>query len=250
MEEKQVKVKSLQKAIQLLSCFTIETPKLGVSELAQKTGLLKSSVHNMLTTLETCSMIERTSDGKYTLGVRCLCLGNVYRMTRDSNKLIRTALRELSEITGETVNLAVCREQDVIYLENICTKASHLTLDYSGETAPLYCTGVGKSILAYLPRHQQEAVLSSKLIPFTQNTITDPAELSRELKLIRERGYAIDRAEHEYDIACVAMAILNEFGLPVASVSISGLEAHFTEEKIKEFCKYLTKTAELVRMYL
>ena len=97
---------------------------------------------------------------------------------------------------------------------------------------------------------RQEAVLSSKLIPFTQNTITDPAELSRELKLIRERGYAIDRAEHEYDIACVAMAILNEFGLPVASVSISGLEAHFTEEKIKEFCKYLTKTAELVRMYL
>ena len=98
--EKQVKIKSLQKAIHLLSCFTVEEPKLGVSELAKRTGLLKSSVHNMLTTLEACSMIERTSDGKYTLGVRCLCLGSVYRMTRDSNKLIRTALTELSEITG------------------------------------------------------------------------------------------------------------------------------------------------------
>ncbi len=250
MEEKQVKVKSLQKAIQLLSCFTIEEPKLGVSELAKRTGLLKSTVHNMLSTLETCAMIERTSDGKYTLGVRCLCLGSVYRMTRDSNKLIRTALNELSEITGETVNLAVCRGQDVIYLENICPKASHITLDYSGETAPLYCTGVGKSILAHLPKMQQEEVLKSKLIPFTQNTITNPEELSSELALIRERGYAVDRAEHEYDIACVAMAILNEFGVPVASVSVSGLEAHFTEEKIKEFCKYLAKTAELVRMYL
>lgn len=248
--EKQVKIKSLQKAIQLLSCFTVDEPKLGVTELASRTGLLKSSVHNMLTTLETCSMIERTPDGKYTLGVRCLCLGSVYRMTRDSNKLIRTALNELSEITGETVNLAVCREQDVIYLENICAKASHLTLDYSGSTAPLYCTGVGKSILAYLPRQQQEQVLNSKLIPFTQNTITDPEELSRELTLIRERGYAIDRAEHEYDIACVAMAVLNEYGVPVAAVSVSGLEAHFTEEKIEEFCKYLTKTTELVRMYL
>lgn len=248
--DKQVKIKSVQKAVQLLSCFTVEEPKLGVSELAKRTGELKSTVHNMLSTLETCSMIERTSDGKYTLGVRCLCLGSIYRMTRDSNKLIRSALNELSEITGETVNLAVCREQDVIYLENICAKASHLTLDYSGETAPLYCTGVGKSILAYLPRHQQDEVLKSKLIPFTQNTITDPEELAKELVLIRERGYAVDRAEHEYDIACVAMAILNEFGVPVASVSVSGLEAHFTEEKIEEFCKYLTKTAELVRMYL
>ena len=248
--DKQVKVKSLQKAIQLLSCFTVDEPKLGVSELAKKTGLCKSSVHNMLSTLETCSMSERTSDGKYALGVRCLCLGSIYRMTRDSNKLIRTALGELSEITGETVNLAVCREQDVIYLENICARASHLTLDYSGSTAPLYCTGVGKSILAYLPRHQQEKVLKSKLVPFTQNTITDPQELSRELALIRERGYAIDRAEHEYDIACVAIAILNEFDIPVAAVSVSGLEAHFTEAKIEEFCKYLRKTAELVQMYL
>ncbi len=248
--EKQVKIKSLQKAIQLLSCFTVDEPKLGVTELANKTGELKSTVHNMLSTLEVCSMIERTPDGKYMLGVRCLCLGSVYRMTRDSNKLIRTALNELSEITGETVNMAVCREHDVIYLENICAKASHLTLDYSGSTAPLYCTGVGKSILAYLPRHQQEEVLRSKLVPFTQNTITDPEELARELALTRERGYAIDRAEHEHDIACVAMAVLNEYGIPVASVSVSGLEAHFTEEKIEEFCKYLTKTAELVRMYL
>lgn len=248
--EKQVKIKSLQKAIHLLSCFTVEEPKLGVSELAKRTGLLKSSVHNMLTTLEACSMIERTSDGKYTLGVRCLCLGSVYRMTRDSNKLIRTALTELSEITGETVNLAVCRDQDVIYLDNIRVRASHLTLDYSGETAPLYCTGVGKSILAYLPRQRQEQVLNSKLVPYTQYTITDPEELARELVLIRERGYAVDRGEHEYDIACVAMPILNEFGAPVASVSVSGLEAHFTEEKIEEFCKYLRKTAERVRMYL
>ncbi len=109
---------------------------------------------------------------------------------------------------------------------------------------------VGKSILAFLPRQRQDHVLNSKLVPYTQYTITDPEELSRELALIRERGYAVDRGEHEYDIACVAMPILNEFGAPVASVSVSGLEAHFTEEKIEEFCKYLRKTAERVRMYL
>ena len=206
----------------------------------------------MLTTLEACAMIERTSDGKYTLGVRCLCLGSVYRMTRDSNKLIRTALTELAEITGETVNLAVCRDQDVIYLDNIRAKASHLTLDYSGETAPLYCTGVGKSILAFLPRSRQEQVLSGKMVPYTQHTITDPEELARELALIRERGYAIDRAEHEYDIACVAVPILNEFGAPIAAVSVSGLDAHFSEEKIGEFCKYLKlriSYREVMRVY-
>jgi DNA-binding IclR family transcriptional regulator len=123
-------------------------------------------------------------------------------------------------------------------------------LDYSGETAPLYCTRVGKSILAFLPRSRQEQVLGGKMVPYTQHTITDPEELARELALIRERGYAIDRAEHEYDIACVAVPILNEFGAPIAAVSVSGLDAHFSEEKIGEFCKYLKRTTERVQMYL
>ena len=246
--EEQVKVKSLQKAITLLSCFTMQNPKLGISELAKRTGFLKSSVHN--TTLEACSMIERTPDGKYMLGIRCLCLGSIYRMTRDSNDQIRLALMELSTMTGETVNLAVCRDQSVIYLDNIRAKASHLMLDYVGETAPLYCTGVGKSILAFLPHQQQEKELSSELIAYTQHTITSPEELRAELDRIRQVGYAVDRGEHEYDIACVAVPILNEYKMPIAAVSVSGLKQYITEERILEFHKYLVKTADRIRMFL
>ena len=248
--EKPVKVKSLQKAMALLDCFTVREPKLGITELARRTGLLKSSVHNMITTLEACSMIERTADGKYTLGVRCLCLGSVYRMTRDSSHHIRSALTELSALTGETVNLAVCRERNVIYLENIRARASHLALDYVGETAPLYCTGVGKAILAFLPHRQQEAVLAGELKAYTQNTVTDPEALRAELARIRACGYAVDRAEHEYDVACVAVPVLDGGGAPMAAVSVSGLEPHFTEERIAAFCRYLTKTAERIRLFL
>lgn len=247
----QAKVKSLYKAIQLLFYFSGEKKELGVTELAEKTGMLKSSVHNILATYEVCGIVERNpKTNKYRLGIRVLELSNQFYHNNDVRHVVRPIMDQVAEILGESVYLAVFHEKEIIYVDGAFPSIAVGRRNMTGIKAPAYCTGIGKALLAYQPEPVIEEIIEDGLKGFTKNTITDGRMLKRELAIIRRQGYAVDNMEHEYGIQCVAVPIFNREGKIVAAYSVSGPSPRFSEERIGQISELLKESAETVKWQL
>lgn len=238
------KVKSLFKALKLLDCFIGTTADLGVTELSEKTGMLKSSVHNILCTYEMCGFIERNNQtNRYRLGTKMLVFSNQLYQHNDIRQLIRPHAEQIAAKTDETVYLGELFGSDVIYIDAIFP-ASHMGgRNVVGIRASTYCTGIGKALLAYQSEEFIEGVIAQGLKRYTDHTITDPTLLREELALIRSRGYAVDNMEHEFGIKCVAAPVRNCQGKVVAALSISGPSPRFSDAETMRYADLLIGTA-------
>ncbi len=243
MEDGEIKVKSLQKSLTILNCFVMK-PRLGVTEISEMLDLNKSNVHNILTTFQAMNYLEQdTESGKYQLGLGILELCQSVGDRFNIRKVMMPYMQEIADATGEVVYLAVPREDEIVYLE-----AMHPVESYNmmrvilGEHAKMYCTGIGKAILAHLPEEVAENYISRGLHPFTENTITDPAVLREDLALTRERGYSVDNMEHEFGVKCVGMPVFSRRGELLAAVSVSGPSLRFSAERIEKIAETMRNT--------
>lgn len=242
----QVKVKSLYKAVQLLFYFSGEDKELGVTELAQRSGVLKSTVYNVLATYEACGIVERNPrTNKYRLGLKILELSNQFYRNSGIRQVMRPYMDELAAQSGECVYLAARQDRDIIYMDAAFPPGSVGGRNMVGVSAPSYCTGIGKAILAFEPEEVWERVIGVQggLKAFTENTITDGEALKRELVTIRSRGYSIDNMEHEYGVKCVAAPVKNYEGRVLAAISISGPSLRFSEERVENLAGILLDAA-------
>ena len=117
-----------------------------------------------------------------------------------------------------------------------------------GLRVKMYCTGLGKALLAFMPQETIERCCHDTLERFTENTITDPARLKEELTLIRQQGYAVDDMEHEYGIKCVGVPIFNKTGQVCAAISISGPSLRFGQNRICELAQLLKEYAHKIEL--
>ena len=242
------KVKSLYKALKLLDFFTNQNPERGISELAELSGLLKSSVHNIMSTFEVCGLIEKNPlTNRYGLGLKVLELSNVLSQDDVFSHIIVPYMNELAEATGETVFFATPYGTKVIYRESAFPNHSISVRAIRGVVAPMYCTGIGKAYLAYQSEAFIERVIAEGLAPFTPNTITDSARFRKEMEEIRQRGYAVDNMEHEYGIKCVGVPIRNSGQNLIGSMSITGPSLRFTDRNIKEHAALMLSMAEQIK---
>lgn len=203
------------------------------------TKMLKSSIHNIMSTFEMCGFISRNPEThKYCLGNEFLRLSKVYSQNNPIAKIIKKQMTALAEKTGELVFMAIPRQTDIIYIETAAPANSLQAPAIQGIIAPMYCTAIGKAILAHLPDTVFEKVAAGDFQKFTDTTITSPAQLRQEIDSVRERGYAIDNMEHEYGIKCVGVPILKN-GKLLGGLSISGPSLRFTDDKILQYASEL-----------
>lgn len=248
MGEGEVKVKSLQKALEILNCF-VKKPRLGVTEISEMLDLNKSNVHNILSTFQAMNYLEQNEEtGKYQLGIGifelCQSAGDNFNVRR----IVMPFMQEIADTTGEMVYLAIPREDEVIYLEAIYPVDSfNLMRVILGERAKMYCTGIGKAMLAYLPEETRELYINRELTAFTENTITDVGILREELKMTRERGYSIDNMEHEFGVKCVGMPIFSRRGEIEAAISVSGPSLRFSPERIVEIAEIMRRSVKKIQ---
>jgi IclR family KDG regulon transcriptional repressor len=243
MEHGEVKVKSLRKALDILNYFT-EKPLLGVTEISEYFGLNKSTVHNILSTLQALEYLEQDeASGKYRLGIQIFNLSKAMGDNYSITKIAMPYMQEIANQTRERVYLAVPYRYEVLYLEAMYPADSvELMRSILGERAQMYCTGLGKAMLSYMGQaYAEEYLEQQELKAYTETSITDRNMLRDELARTRQRGYAIDDMEHEFGIKCIAMPILDRGRNVYAAVSISGLATHFTEEHIAEWAILLKK---------
>ncbi len=210
---------------------------LGVRDIARELDLPLGSTHRILTDLDAEEIVERNDRGEWELSYRLLQIVGIHLDKLSLPRLARPHLEQLAADTHETAFLAVPSKGEIVHLDKVELDTHetdmHLRLSIElGARRPMYCTGLGKAMLAYLPPAQQEQYLPSGPFPrYTPNTITDPEELKRELRRTRERGYATDREETILGMQCIAVPILNHLLQPVAAISIVGTGLITDEER-------------------
>lgn len=243
-------VNSVFRAITLLEYLGRNRGKT-VTEICKALGYPKSTTHEILATLEHENLISKDLHNRYHLGLKLFELGSMAQTDLEIRRVAAPFLKQLNAELDETVHLTVLENNEVLYVE--CFESSKRLRTYSvlGVHAPLYCTSVGKAILAFLPAEEQQAILdTTSFEKFTENTITDKAYLLDELRTIAQRGYAVDNMEHEEGLRCVGAPIRNHAGRVFAAISVSGPSQRITLGNISEIGKVVMAQAENISKQL
>ena len=240
--------KSFSKLFELVELLSNSREGLSGREISERSGIPLSTTFRMLKFM-TDSGYFRSNGGIYFLGVKFIRLGNI---ACEQNPLIRIAqpkLESLAARTLETVHLAERKDREIQYIGKVEGRRSIRMGSLIGKRSPIYCTGVGKVILAFMPDSERESLLRElEFRPYTAKTITSREDLCSELLRIRRKGYAVDDCEHEEGVYCLAAPILNGGNRCIAGISISGAEIYIRKEREK-FAVLLMETArEISRM--
>jgi DNA-binding IclR family transcriptional regulator len=216
-------VDAAAKALELLSVFSFREPRLSLADLASRTGIPRATAFRLLSTLEQSGFLDKVH-GAYQLGIKCFVLGNIVAGGLDLRETARPHLVALREATRETTQIAILDHWQVVYLERML---SPLPVGFmrsrAGAILPSYCTGLGKTLLAYRPEADVRAwAATQKFRALTPRTITSAKRLLRELATIRDRGYGLDEEEREKGVSCIAAPICNHTGDVVAAISVAG----------------------------
>ena len=215
-------ITALQRGLQLLKLFTQSERGLTTMQVARLTGLPVSTTHRFLVNLESSGFLNCNASGVYHLGLACFAVGQAALGQLDIRRLSLPYLLDLNQQTRETIHLTVRYGLTAVYVEKI-DSPEHLRLHSRiGAAVPLYCTAVGKVMLAYMPEQEREQVLQQlDLKRMTANTAGSLQELQTELQRVRKNGYACDLEEHELHIRCIAAPIRNHEGAVQSSLSIT-----------------------------
>jgi DNA-binding IclR family transcriptional regulator len=182
--------------MRILHAFNVDTPELGVSELAAILGTHESTASRLASTLAAWGMLRKDpATGKYQLGIGLVTLAGMVAAHLDLRTVARPHLFRLRERTRETVTLACWDVDEAINIEQVPSLNAVAHAGPVGRRNPPHCTAAGKAILAYLPE-ERVAELAAKGLPrFTPKTICDQATLLRELERVRSQGYAVNTEE-------------------------------------------------------
>lgn len=214
-------VQSVERAIEIIDYFS-DTAELGVSEIANRMSLSKSTVYGLINTLAAYGYLEQTENKKYRLGLKLFELGNLVQGRMDVRLEAKPYCQLLANKYHTTVHLATFSEGEIVYVDKVDAGKSLVVYSQIGKRAPMYCTGVGKAILAYLPREYiEEYLLAKPMEAVTEHTITTREGLLKELEVIRGRGYAVDDEEIEPGLHCIAAPIFNHKGQARMAISIA-----------------------------
>jgi len=220
----------------------------GVSELANDLNFPKSTVYSYLNTLEEEGYV-RAKNGKYQLSLRFLEFGERTRREKKVFKYAKSELDDLAEETGELVNLAVEEVYEGVYLY-LTRGFNAITADtYPGVRVPLYCTALGKVLLAHMEKDRREHYIEkTDFQPQTAYTITGSDELREDLQQIRQQGYALDREERSKDIRCVAAPLVVNDELKGA-ISVTAPVARMQGERFtNELPQIILNTANVIQI--
>jgi DNA-binding IclR family transcriptional regulator len=226
-------VNAVDRALDILLCFSEEHPKLSLSQIAGQLNLPKSTIHRHLATLENKRFISRDNNtGRYSLGLRFVEMAALILQGTGFQLWTQPHLERLSVESGETVDLAVMDGNYVTYLQVIESSHRVKIAAAVGQRLPAYCTASGKAFLAFLPDDRVSEILSEEMIRYTEKTCVSLPKLYEDLQITYERGFAISEQEFENDINAVAAPILDESGYPVAAIAVVGPSYRLSREQM------------------
>ena len=216
-------IQVIARMMNLLDVLAGHPEPLGLKQVAQYTGLHPSTAHRILSAMAADRMVDRIEPGSYRLGMRLLELGNLVKSRINVREMALPVMRELHAQTGETVNLSVRHDDEIVYVERTSSGRSAMRVVHViGTRAALHITAAGKLFLLEegFPKLREYAKRSG-LAAHTRITLSSLPQLERELERIQRQGWATDAEEAELGVRCVAAAVRDDGGLLLAALSIS-----------------------------
>jgi DNA-binding IclR family transcriptional regulator len=239
-------IRAVERALDVLMCFTNQTPELTMTQISELIGINKSTVHRLLATLEGKRFVERDAvTGVYKPGIRLLQMAYLTMENNDLRRLAAPFLHNLCNQFRENVNLSILDGADVVYVDAIESSQRVKLAAAPGQRLPAFCTASGKAILAFLPEENIKHILERGMPGYTQNTLTSPELFFENIRQVRELGFAISIQEFEDGINAIAAPICNQ---PIASISIAGPAYRLTRERMLEIGPDLLVTAKNIAM--
>jgi DNA-binding IclR family transcriptional regulator len=219
----------LGKAVTILRAFRADDHMLPLAVLVQRTGLHKATVHRLANELVANRLLDRI-DGGYRLSGGLFELGMLASLERSLLEMAMPFLQDLYERTHETVHLGVRDGHDVVYVAKIGGHRQANSPSRTGGRIPLYCTAIGKALLAFSDSDFRREVLSEPMTRRTPHTIVAPGILNTQLNRVVETGIAFEREESAPGLACVAAPVFGTNDKPVAAISVTGPTSRFVPE--------------------
>jgi IclR family acetate operon transcriptional repressor len=238
-------VQSITRALAILRALAESGDGMTLSDVAQMVGLPASTTHRLLTTLQQERFVRFDGTAHlWQVGVGVFIVGNAFARTRDAAAMARPYLRRLMEEGGETANLYLEQDGEAICMAQVECRQVMRAIARPGGRVKMHCSGAGKAMLGWVPDAELTRVIRQHgLTRFTERTLDTPTRLRRDLELVRERGYAVDDEEHAVGLRCVASAVFDEHGQPVAALSLSGPGARIDEARLEELGMLIAKIA-------
>lgn len=237
---------AITKTLEVLEIFLRETESaVGISEIAKLSGLKVSTAHRIASILVDKGYLNQQGKrAKYSLGLKFLEFNNVLKRNLKISDIALPHLEKLRVSSGESCNMAILDKNEVVYIEHIECNQTLRTFTVVGNRAPLYCTGVGKIFMAYMTAAERRALLKKPLVRFTDNTVTEFAELEKEISIIKRENVATDNGAMDIGVRCIAAPVKDSNGEVVAAISVSGPFTRLNNRRIEEL-KPLVKTCGL-----
>lgn len=238
---------TLGKLMRLLDLVSTAEEPLRFSDILQRTGEPRGTVHRQLCHLLEEGLLEQGRDLCYRPGLRLLMLASNAWSRNEFRAIAAPYLQQLHAATGETVHLGVLSGNGVIYLDKVESRQSVRMHSQIGRASPVHCTGIGKAALSALsPDTALEIIATLDLKRFTDTTITDQDLLRQEIATIRREGHAFDREEHEAGIRCVAAPIAGADQASAGGVSVTAPAFRAGEAELASWAPLVREAARRI----
>ena len=239
-------VQSAERIFQVMEMLA-DNGEMGLMEISVALGLHKSTVHRLLTSLIYMGYTKQDEvTQKYMLTCKVVSMAGKLLDRMDILQVAKPYLERLSDISGETVHLVQREGSNILYIYKIEAKVGTIRMvSHVGMVHPMYCSGVGKAILATLSEKELRQVWNNSIIEKkTEKTITDFEQMKYMLSEIRKHGYALDDEENEKGVRCIAACLRGHQSEVKYAFSISGPTSRMTKDRVKELAVHILKVQE------
>lgn len=244
-------VRSVDRAAALLLALGDSHGEAGVTELARRLGLHKSTASRLLATLEKRGLVEQDEEtGKYRLGLVVIRLAERAERTLDLRSIAMAELERLARATHETTGIGVIDGDQMLTVAQADGPNLIAVADWTGRCVPLHSVAAGKVLLASLPEREVLRFVRRGLTRFTEHTITELEPLLEELARIRRRGYATAFGEFDQGLNAVAAPVHDARGSVVAAVDVWGPAFRVTPRRVPELVQQVREAAAAVSVRL
>lgn len=231
-----------------IECLAASGP-MGLQDLSTELGLNKSTVHRILNSLICMDYVRQDPEtSKYSLSFKFCRISTQILSQNNMVDLAKPYLKQLAEQSGEIVHLVQLDGMNAVYIDKV--ESTHNTVrlvSMIGKSIPLYCSGVGKAMLAEMPDEKIRYIWEqSDIRRLTDYTVTDFAQFEKLIEDIRKNGYAMDNEENELGVRCIAVSLKSFSGKPSYAISISAPKDRMSDERIQELKEMILGTKEQI----
>lgn len=239
-------VQSAERIFQVMEMLA-ENGEMGLMEISAALDLHKSTVHRLLMSLVYMGYAKQDeTTQKYMLSYKIVNMAGKILDRMDILQVAKPYLERLSDLSGEAVHLVQREGNHILYIYKIEAKVGTIRMvSHVGMIHPMYCSGVGKAIMATLPEREVKQIWNESVIEKkTDKTVTDYDEMQKLLEEVRRNGYALDDEENEKGVRCIAACLHGYQNEVKYAFSISGPTSRMTRERVMELAVDVKKVQE------